>query len=181
MPLKTLAIIVWMIACQNLSAQRVLINGTEGDRLLQWADFKGTPDNSSPYFAYTAWKTSVRFSGVKFEGTKAIIDGFEMTVEFDAKSSWVKKGKETDELLKHEQGHFDVGLLYMQEVLRTIGAANFTRTGYKEEFQNFVEAIHRKYAAISEQYDKETNHSIKKDEQAKWNTYFAERVVRPSL
>ena len=181
MALKNFAAFLLIVVFQNLSAQKILINGTEGDRPLQWIDFKGTPDNASPYFAYTAWKTNVKFSGVTFEGEKAFMKGFEMTVEFDAKSSWVKKGKETDELLKHEQGHFDVGLLYMQEVLRTIASANFTRSGYKDEFQKLVEGIHHKYVVMGELYDKETNHSIKKEEQAKWNAFFAEQVTRSVL
>ena len=155
----------------------VFIGGTDGNRLLRWSDFQGMPNNSSPYFAYTAWKTNVKFSGVVFEGEKAFINGFEMIVEFDAKNSWVKKGKETDELLKHEQGHFDVGVLYMQEVLQSIATANFTKTGYKDEFQKLIKDIHDKYVAMGDKYDKDTNHSVKKDEQVKWNAFFEEKVT----
>ncbi|HUC80263.1 MAG TPA: hypothetical protein VMR70_05070 [Flavisolibacter sp.] len=160
------------------AAQKVLIGGQPGTRLLEWSDFKGVPNESSPYYAYTAWKTNVKFGSVSFEGEKAIISGFEMTVEFDDKKSWVKKGKETDELLKHEQGHFDVGLLYMQEVLRSFAGVSFTRSAYKEEFRQFIEGIHKKYAAMGKLYDQETSHSIKKDEQAKWNNFFDENVKR---
>jgi hypothetical protein len=167
-----------LLTLQSLSAQKILIGALEGNRPLQWTDFKGSPDNSSPYFAYTAWKTNVKFSGVQFEGDKAIINGFEMSVEFDANKSWVKTGKETVDLLKHEQGHFDVGVLYMQEVLKTIAAASFTRAGYKEEFQKIIKDIHLKYVAMSEKYDAETNHSIKRDVQEKWNAFFGEKVKR---
>lgn len=175
---KLLLLSLFLLAVTGAFAQKVLIGAQEGNRLLQWSDFKGSADDSSPYFAYTAWKTNVKFSGVQFEGEKAIISGFEMTVEFDDKKSWVKKGKETDELLRHEQGHFDVGLLYMQEVLRNFANVNFTRSGYKEEFQNFIGEIHRKYAAMGKQYDQETNHSIKKEEQSKWNSFFEGQVKR---
>lgn len=178
MLLKSFVTLLLIVSFQIISAQKILIGGTEGNRLLQWADFTGTPDNSSPYFAYTAWKTNVKFSGVQFEGDKAIINGFEMTVEFDTKASWVKKGKETAELLKHEQGHFDVGLLYMQEVLRTISSAGFSRAGYKEEFQKIIKDVHQKYVEMGKRYDNETAHSIKKDEQAKWNVFFGEQVKR---
>jgi len=177
MLLKFFVSFILLTILQNLSAQKILIDGTEGNRLLQWTDFKGTPNNSSPYFAYTAWKTNVKFSGVQFEGEKAFLNGFEMTVEFDGKNSWVKKGKETDELLKHEQGHFDVGVLYMQEVLQSMATANFTKAGYKDEFQTIIKDIHDKYVAMGDKYDKDTNHSIKKDEQAKWNAFFEEKVL----
>ena len=176
MLLKTAAAFFLTCALQNLSAQKILIDGTEGNRSLQWPDFKGAPNSSSPYFAYTAWKTNVKFSGVQFQGEKAVINGFEMTVEFDAKNSWVKKGKETEELLKHEQGHFDIGVLYMQEVLQSIANANFTKAGYKDEFEKLIKDIHHKYVAMGDKYDGDTKHSIQKDEQAKWNAFFEEKV-----
>lgn len=177
MLLKTTATFVLVIVLQNLAAQKILIDGTEGNRSLQWTDFKGAPNSSSPYFAYTAWKTNVKFGGVQFEGQKAVINGFEMTVEFDAKNSWVKKGKETEELLKHEQGHFDIGVLYMQEVLQSIATANFTKAGYKDEFERLIKDIHHKYVVMGDKYDKDTNHSIQKAEQVKWNAFFEEKVI----
>ena len=177
MLLKTVVSFLLLTILQNLSAQKILIDGIEGNRLLKWTDFKGTPNNTSPYFAYTAWKTNVKFNGVQFQGERAVINGFEMTVEFDAKASWVKKGKETEELLRHEQGHFDVGVLYMQEVFQTIGTANFTKAGYKDEFEKIIKDIHDKYVAMGDKYDKETNHSIQKEEQVKWNAFFEEKVL----
>jgi hypothetical protein len=175
---KFLLLPLFLLTATGAFAQKVLIGDQEGNRLLHWSDFKGTSDETSSYFAYTAWKTNVKFGSVQFEGEKAIISGFEMTVEFDDRKSWVKKGKETDDLLKHEQGHFDVGLLYMQEVLRNFPNVKFTRAGYKEEFQNLIGEIHRKHAAMGKQYDLETNHSIKKEEQSKWNSFFDSQVKR---
>ena len=175
---KLLLLSLLLIGVTAVSAQKVLIGGQEGARLLTWADFKGVPDESSPFFAYTAWKTNVKFSNVQLEGEKAIVSGFEMTVEFDDKKSWVKKGKETDELLKHEQGHFDVGLLYMRDVLSSFPSVSFSRANFKEEFKNFIEAIHKKYSDMGKQYDKETAHSIQKVEQAKWNIFFDEHLKR---
>ena len=175
--LKTAATLLLFFGLHDLWAQKIIIEGEGRNRLLQWTDFKGKPNDSSPFFAYTAWKTNVKFSGVQFEGEKAILNGFEMTVEFDANNSWVKKGKETIELLKHEQGHFDVGVLYMQEVLNSIPSASFTKAGYKDEFQKFIKDIHQKYVAMGEKYDKDTAHSINKSEQVKWNAFFEERVL----
>src|SRR5829696_5005254 len=108
MRLKMLVALLLLCTFQTLSAQKIIIGGAEANRLLQWSDFSGMPDDSSPFFAYTARTTKFKYSSVNFEGNKAILNGFEMTLEFNEKNSWVKKGKENDELLKHEQGHFDV-------------------------------------------------------------------------
>src|SRR5688572_7983134 len=178
MPLKILFTLGLMGIFHTVAAQKIMVNGSEGNRPLQWTDFTGTPDNSSPYLAHTAWKTNVKYSGVTFEGERAILQGFEMTLEFDPKTSWVKKGKESAELLKHEQGHFDVGVLYMREAVQTIAGTAFSRANYKEEFQKIIKDLHQKYVGLGRQYDTETNHSIKKEEQEKWNAFFGDKVKR---
>ena len=171
-------VLLLVTAFHSLPAQKILIGSTEGVRLLQWSDFAGKPDDNSSYFAYTAYKTKFKFENVQFDGDKAIIKGFEMTLEFDKNKSWVKKGKETGELLKHEQGHFDVGLLYMQEVLQKIAKANFTRSGYKQEFEKLITDTHQKFKDMGFQYDKETTHSTKKEEQERWNRFFDSELKR---
>ena len=176
MLLKMLVALLLLCTFQTLSAQKIIIGGAEANRLLQWSDFSGMPDDSSPFFAYTAWSTKFKYSSVNFEGNKAILNGFEMTLEFNEKNSWVKKGKENDELLKHEQGHFVVGRLYMQELLSVIASTNFSRSDFQQEVRKIVKDTHQKYAAMSERYDKETNHSMKKEEQAKWNTFFSAQL-----
>lgn len=167
-----------VLVANYLFAQKIIVSGQEGNRLLKWADFAGAPDNNSSFFAYTAYTTKFKYDDVQFNEDKAIFKGFEMTLEFDAKNSWVKKGKESDDLLKHEQGHFDVGVLYMQEVLVKINSAKFSRTGFQGQFRKLVGDIHLKYKELATQYDKETAHSTKKEEQDKWNIYFIEKLQR---
>lgn len=176
--MRTFLLVFLCCFTYHLMAQKIVISGQEGNRMLTWEDFAGTPDNSSSYFAYTAYSTKFKFDGVSFEGDKAILKGFLMTLEFEPKKSWVKKGKETTDLLKHEQGHFDVGLLYMQEVMEKIVSYSFTRSGYKEEFEKLMKDLHKKYVDMGTKYDEETAHSIKKDEQEKWNVFFGEKVRR---
>ena len=57
-----------------------------------------------------------------------------------------------------------------------MATASFSKTGYKEEFQKLIEGIHHKYVVMGDKYDKDTNHSIKRDEQARWNAFFEEKV-----
>lgn len=159
------------------AAQKIIINGTEGNRPLQWSDFTGKPDDSNPYYALTYWNTRYKFSGVQFDGDKAIINGFEATLELDPKNSWLKKGKETDELLKHEQGHFDIGRLYLKEALKKMASASFTRANFQAELQRIFSETHKKYTDMGTQYDNETNHSINKDEQKKWNAFFSKELT----
>lgn len=58
--LKTF-IVLLLIATQTASAQKVIINGAEGNRPLQWNDFTGKVDKSSLFFAFTSWKSNFKF------------------------------------------------------------------------------------------------------------------------
>ena len=178
MTLKYFLVLLLLTASTHLFAQKIIINGTEGNRLLQWSDFSGQPDNSNPYFANTHWDFSYRFSSTKFNGDVAEISGFEIVLQLNPYKSWVKKGKETDELLKHEQGHFNVGLLFSQEVLKKIKTASFTRNNFAAELQKLVSEIFKKYNAMNEQYDNETNHSMNKEAQARWNEFFSKEPAQ---
>ncbi len=152
-------------------AQKVVINGVEGDRLLTWNDFKGEPDKGSPYFANTAW-TTLYLDQVKFTDTVALLTSFQFTLMLDPKSTWLKPGKGSDALLKHEQGHFDIGYLFMQEVIKNIKTVSFSRQNFQKELEAFITKIHQKYTDLNKQYDDETAHSANKEAQEKWNNYF---------
>lgn len=175
---KFLFILLLIFSSQNISAQKVIINGFEGNRPLQWSDFKGTPDYSSPYFAYTVWKTNHKYTAVRFSGDTALINGFEMTLMLDSTKSWLKKDKKSDDLLLHEQGHFDIGLLYMKEVLKEISRTQFTRANYQSEIRNLTARIQRKYNEMTLNYDNDTNHSKNKEQQKNWTKYFNNNLSR---
>ncbi len=176
MILKWIVAFLLLTADNNLLAQKITINGTDGNRPLQWTDFTGKPDNSNPHSALTGVMINYSFSGVQFNGSRATLNGFEAALQLDQKNSWLKKGKESDELLKHEQGHFDISILCLQELLKKVFQTSFSRDNYKMELQNISNETFKKYADMNVQYDKETNHSINKEEQLKWNAFISKQL-----
>ncbi len=100
---------------------------------LTWADFQGSPDNKSQFDAATrsgfsaSWrpqeeaspdspvnptpctargKKTTRFSAtVSLDISPANLHA---TTTMEEKRSWVKAGKQSDDLLSHEQGHYDI-------------------------------------------------------------------------
>jgi hypothetical protein len=170
------SLIFFLFLFDAIQAQKVIISGEEAARPLRWSDFSGKPDHNSPFFAYTWWNMDYSFTGARFSGDAATLEGFSVTLKLDPQNSWLKPGKESDELLKHEQGHFDVGLLCVKEFLERVKTASFSRTGYKTELQEIANSTLQKYKAMGEQYDRETNHSKSRDAQQKWNAFFAESL-----
>ena len=143
-----------------------------------WSDFVGAPDAASPYHALTKWSLRYQTGTVQLSGQQVDMPNFGITLEFDPAASWVKKGKETTELLRHEQGHFDLGLLCMAELLKEVKALKLTPDNFKPSLQGLFQTTLARYHELGLRYDKETDHGIKKDEQARWNTYLAEHLAR---
>lgn len=160
----------------HIHAQKVIINGQEGNRKLTWDDFTGRPDKSEPYFAYTHWNVSQKMDNIRVMGDSVSVGFLEVTLELDPKKSWAKKGNLSDELLVHEQGHFDLGLMCQKEILTLLKQARFTKSNLSYTVQNIISSQLTKYDGLMKKYDLETNHSANKEEQKKWNLFFAESL-----
>jgi len=159
----------------TVSAQQVIISGKPGNRPLVWSDFSGTPDDSNPFSAMTWWSLNYSTSNVTITDGTVNIGSFNVVLELDPKYSWVKKDKGTDDLLRHEQGHFYLALMCMKELLAKEKEQTFTKNSLNRQVQSLFEDVMKKYRDLEVKYDKETDHSKNKEEQEKWNEYFNEQ------
>lgn len=161
-------LVVWSF---QASSQRILKNGIESSPVLTWDDFKGSPDISSPYFAYTYWYVTFAYDAFLFK--KDTVDWkVIITVEL-TKNSWKKMDKISDSLLQHEQGHFNIGRICAMEAQRKVNAAIFLKsTNYQEKLKAMVVEIVDKYRLLELKYDEETLHGSNPNEQLKWNSFF---------
>jgi hypothetical protein len=91
----------------------------ERDPALSWSDFKGrAPRNTGEPSAET--DTGFR---VQLECFADALD-IRVEAEFYPSTSWVKPGRKSAELLRHEQGHFDITELYARKMRKAIRDAN---------------------------------------------------------
>ena len=146
----------------------------DSKRKLKWSDFKGTPNVNSSFFAMTN-------SGIKY-GWSSSFDGSKRTFEFvvssyfDTDNSWVKKGKESDSLLMHEQIHFDISELKARDLRRRLNKFSYTKN-YKFEIDSIFQKIRAEENETQELYDIESNHSLNKKEQEKWRVRIANTLL----
>ena len=81
------------------------------DRLLKWSDFKADPnhgvfENSSSVIEYRAtWFVGSESANGRIS---FVIKDIGLITEFFPHRSWVREMYATSELLRHEQGHFDL-------------------------------------------------------------------------
>ncbi|CAN5872456.1 hypothetical protein BH11BAC4_BH11BAC4_05740 [soil metagenome] len=169
-----------LITCLSLNStsQKVMIKGKEGERLLAWNDFNGTADANARHAALTAWTVHYSYTGVDLESTRVSFKELEVTLQLDNDRSWVKEGKGTVYLLKHEQGHFDIGRLCQLEILANVKSTNFDKAGFRSQMKSIFKNAMEKYKSLGSKYDEETNHSINKEKQEEWNAFLLKEKER---
>ncbi len=176
MLLRKNLIAILLFCSATASAQRIIIGGEETSRLLKWSDFRGSPDYGSPYFAFTYWNTSYKYDAFVFKGDTV---KWKVQITLDlGQNSWRKKDKVSDSLLKHEQGHFDMGILCAMELQEKVNNTVFFRNDYQSKLSVILKEIVDKYKKMDLQYDEETNHYANREQQWKWDAFFESKIGR---
>lgn len=174
--LKYLILAVMFLINGYTNAQKIMIGSEETNRKLTWDDFRGTPQYNSPHYAMTHWQMSYSMDGIRTYGDSIHVGKLQVILEMETNKSWVKKDKGTDELLKHEQGHFDIGVLCMREFISLFNKATFRKNDFDSQMKKIFYDTMNKYHDLGEQYDKETKHSNNKEAQQYWNEFFAKYI-----
>jgi hypothetical protein len=139
----------------------------DAERPLVWEDFTAEPDKQSSYDAWT-------FSGINYVYNWYYNDQNQIEAEvnawayFDHAQSWVKKKSISEELLAHEQLHFDIAELHCRYFLEA--ADHFTYTENVEaEIDSIFNVYFKQMLSTQIDYDIATDHFRNKEEQIKWN------------
>jgi hypothetical protein len=136
---------------------------------LVWPDFKGAPDSSSPYKAFTESGIHTEISA---KNNEAIIS---IKVSFDKTKSWTKETN-SRELLTHEQVHFDITEVWARKFRQKLKGKTFSIKTFQSELNATQASIFKESKEIQVLYDKETEHSVNKANQQKWNKKIAEEL-----
>ena len=145
------------------------------DLKLSWSDFKGTPDKSSRIAAVTASGISYEFSSLERDGYYEV--EYTVSTFFYPSQSWYRPQMCDDNVLSHEQLHFDIAELFARKMRRTIDSTRFTRN-VKKEVNAIYTQILKELAAFQKQYDMETNYSMNREAQRRWNKEIREALGR---
>jgi lectin-like protein/uncharacterized protein DUF922 len=149
----------------------------EQRRELSWSDFQGPTDPSSPRLA----QSEVGASDIQIISNP---DGsFEIRgaeTIFDPSKSWVLPGSQTDALLVHEQGHFDLEETAVRDFRAAVNRAAAHESGDRLQatLNRLVERFKAQSDNLHARYDRETNYGLDPDKQAKW-TDRIERELGP--
>ncbi|TFF38473.1 DUF922 domain-containing protein [Mucilaginibacter psychrotolerans] len=148
-------------------------------RQLTADDFQGYPRaNNRGVVAYTNCTLDFRFQATHQDGEYIL--HFNVRLDMNNYKSWIDRSRITSqqsmaEILKHEQGHYNIAYLEQQEVLRVVNRTRFT-ANYKNEAMDIFNRIDAKYKQLNIDYDEDTGHSTNKQQQHAWDLYFVKRI-----
>lgn len=131
------------------------------DYRLRWEDFQGKPDSSSGYKAVTIadLRSVLSYNNSTFN--------VKVTCAFDKKKSWTLSIGQN--LLSHEQGHFDIAELFARKLRKAFKEYIFNPKTIEADYNKIFSRIKTERSKMDALYDKETNLSRNKSKQLYWN------------
>ena len=162
------------------------------DSFLSWSDFKAEAnpsvyEDSHSYIKYHyTWVVNSDKMG---KDIFFFIENIHLSVEFHKVLSWVRISESTPDLLKHEQGHFDLAELVKRQNIDQI-QSKFQDKHYPTRGQNEdqrkqnakedsgkmitteVEKLHAILSKMRTEYDDETEFGHNQEMQSKYNKIF---------
>ena len=144
----------------------------QGYRLLTADDFKGQPTLPDPFLAQTQWRIGFSYQVKKINGNFKL--DFVVNLKLNDAASWIKKNsvrspEHMQELLSHEQRHFQIGAIMQKDLLKTLRSYVYT-DNYQQEANQLFNQLFENYKRIELKYDRETRHMLDKVNQQRWNT-----------
>jgi len=162
------------------------------DSFLRWSDFNAESNPSAFEDSHSVIKYRYTWT-VNSEkiGSQVLffIENIQLSVEFYPALSWVRTLQTNDDLLKHEQGHFDLAELTKRENLEKLQnkfhEKEFpTRGKNEEQIKQFAKEDSGKMIAIEvekleeilsqkrQEYDVQTNFGHNLEKQSEYNSIF---------
>lgn len=136
---------------------------------LKWADYLGKPEAAAQAAASTA-----TYLGIEYKFTDNVL-GYKITCSFSRTRSWVMH--QTDHILAHEQGHFDIAEVFARKLNKEMKEYVFNKNTYRTDLKRIYDDVLLQKETMQNDYDRETNHSIDKEKQLVWQGRITELLM----
>jgi len=133
----------------------------DADRKLTWTDFTGKPESGTDRAALSSIQIHIDFQFANNDLQ------WNIRCRFNKKKSWGKT--RTDYILAHEQAHFDITEIHARKLHERYLAYKKTNgKDHSKELQRIYQQTMTEENEMQTAYDRETNHSIRKEQQELW-------------
>lgn len=135
-------------------------------RKLTWDDFKGPPDTERNFSAETHYVITYTYK--KSSQSKTPELQFKIQCYFEKGRSWAKEKECNNQLLSHEQAHFDIAELHTRIFRERVSKTSFDQVKFDDQIKSIFADILSECSQMQEKFDKETRFGILADEQNNW-------------
>ena len=130
------------------------------NRKLVWKDFTGKAVANTDNAALTSSSINFKFG----YGSSGLT--YSINCQFDKSRSWVKV--KSDYILAHEQGHFDIAEIHARKLKKALSSYTYKESTASADINKLYENIMKQHHVMQNEYDRETDHSRKNDQQSAW-------------
>ncbi len=158
-------IFTFLLAAALPQQQNNLIDWSPA-RKLTWEDFKGPVDAESKNAALTSSSINIEFG---YDDS-----GLEYTIKcsFNKQKSWVRI--RNNEVLAHEQGHFDLAELHARKLHKAMKGYKFNARTVSNDVNKIYDSLMNAHHQAQNLYDQETDFSRNKPKQEDWQRKIAD-------
>ncbi|MBS7566186.1 DUF922 domain-containing protein [Mucilaginibacter sp. Bleaf8] len=177
--MKKLGMRVWLIVAMCLSA----ISWAKAQQLYRQLtpnDFAGNvPVGSEAYIAYTNCSVTMNYQANPGRNGYYQL-AFDVQLVMNRNKSWMNRQRITSpemmaEVLRHEQGHYQLAYLMRQEMQSALSQARYTNN-YQAQVNEIFNHINQKYKQLNADYDEDTNHMLDRKQQNAWIDWLNKEV-----
>jgi hypothetical protein len=137
------------------------------ERKLTWDDFRGAiPHNAEEQTA------AATYCGIGFETNSISSTNTNLKIRvyntFYINNSWARPEEMNEDVLAHEQGHFDLCELYTRKLRERMSNLKVNANTMKPTLRKIYEELQVEYRARQEAYEDETSHGVNLPQQKRW-------------
>ncbi|HET9277657.1 MAG TPA: DUF922 domain-containing protein, partial [Flavitalea sp.] len=114
------------------------------------------------------------------KGKSVAIAEVDIRISVIKSDSWVIVDKQSDYLLKHEQGHYDILAISAREFYNSLMKMSAASAHELQTMvTNLQEEVQKRVARVDARYDDQTKHSLDKTVQDSWDKKIAAEKQKP--
>jgi superfamily II DNA helicase RecQ len=145
-----------------------------GVKDIDWSDFSGKPDLNSIDIAHLSYTLEMDSKYKTKDSLLCIVSAV-----FNKSESWTKSN--SSYILEHERLHFDISELYARKIRKKLKERYFIEISLIKDINEIYLTYKNELKIRQRNYDSETNHSIDKVQQEKWDKKIREELLQLNM
>ena len=141
-------------------------------------DFAGIPSAGTNDIAYTNCDVVYTYQVIHHDNNYDIT--FDVELNMNSNRSYIRLGEvksreQLQEILRHEQGHYNIAFLLKCEAYAVLSRHRYS-ANYQREIASLFYGVEAKYQKMNSDYENSTNYMINAQNQDKWNAWFSTQL-----